>query len=291
MVDSQADGTGGEWSEPLADAWEKRRDNVFERHRRVSEWLVDQIAPQPGDVVLELAAGPGETGFLAAERIRSAGRLLSTDITPGMVDAARRGAAARGLSNVECRVIDAQYIDLPSDSVDAVLCRFALMLMPEPERALGEVGRVLRTGGRLAYAVFGRPARNPWITLLAEAFRNCGHAIPDDPFVPDGPFFSLAEPQRNRELLHSAGLSEISVEEITEPRRYGSFDEYWDHHTHATGPIAAVASRLTADQTREVQVALEPKLAPFQTGTSYAVPSAVLAVAARQSRRGTHGTT
>jgi ubiquinone/menaquinone biosynthesis C-methylase UbiE len=82
----------GGWSDAVAGAWERSRDRQLERHRRTSDWLVDQIAPRPGQTILELAAGPGETGFLAAERVGPGGKLISTDITPATVDAARRGA-------------------------------------------------------------------------------------------------------------------------------------------------------------------------------------------------------
>src|SRR5213080_4193088 len=144
-----------EIAELVASSWERHREFLFEGQRAVSEWLVDQIDPRPGETILELAAGPGETGFLAAERVGADGRLISTDLSAGMIDAARRGADARGLRNVEFRVMDAQQNDLPDESVDGVLSRFGVMLMPEPGTALREAKRVLRDGGRLAYAVWG----------------------------------------------------------------------------------------------------------------------------------------
>jgi ubiquinone/menaquinone biosynthesis C-methylase UbiE len=110
-----------------------------------------------------------------------------------MVEAAERGAKARGLTNVESRVMDAQRIELPDNSVDGVLCRFGLMLMPEPALVLSGVRRVLRAGGRLAYAVFGPPEQNPWITLLVRAVQERGHQLRGDPFGPGGLFFSLAD--------------------------------------------------------------------------------------------------
>ena len=125
-----------EFSDALAAAWERNRDRLFAAGRAVSDWLIDQIDPQPGQTILELAAGPGETGFLVAERVGPDGQVISTDLGPGMVAAARRGAEARGLTNVECRVMDAQQIDLPDASVDGVLSRFGIMLVPEPARVL-----------------------------------------------------------------------------------------------------------------------------------------------------------
>lgn len=135
---------GHDVGEQVASAWERYRDRVFESWRATSEWLIDRIDPRPGAIILELAAGPGETGFLAAERLLPDGHLISTDLAEGMVAAARRGAQARGLTNVECRTMDAQEIDLPDGSVDGVLSRFGLMLVPEPAKAFAEIRRVLR---------------------------------------------------------------------------------------------------------------------------------------------------
>lgn len=267
-------------AEFVAAAWERHRKVLFESARPVSEWLVDEIGPRPGQTILELAAGPGETGFLAAERVGRDGRLISTDNSPRMVDAARRGAEARGLANVEFRVMDAQEIDLPDDSVDAVLSRFGVMLMPEPERALGGARRVLRDGGRLAYAVWGQPDRNPWLTLFVGAFIERGHAPADDPFGPTGPF-SLAAPDVNRGLVEAAGFSEVRVEEITAAFRFDDFDAYWSLQSEVSGPMALLLASLSADEIDAIKATLEPTLAPFRSEGGLTLPSTAVGVSAR----------
>ena|SRR5713101_9731583 len=129
-----------------------------------------------------------------------------------MAQAAGRGARERGLTNVECRVMDAQAIDLHDGSVDGVLSRFGLMLVPDPFRALNGSHRVLRPGGRLAYGVWGAIDRNPWITLLAGALLQRGHAPGGDP-LGQGGLFSLADPDHNTRLVSEAGSSAVEVEE------------------------------------------------------------------------------
>jgi ubiquinone/menaquinone biosynthesis C-methylase UbiE len=86
-----------------------------------------------------------------AEIIGPTGKLISSDFSENMVEAARREATLRGLTNVEHRVLDAQNIDLESNSVDAVLCRWGLMLMADPAATLSESRRVLRPGGRIVH--------------------------------------------------------------------------------------------------------------------------------------------
>ena len=97
-------------------------------------------ARSPTDVVLDLAAGTGDITEAVAGQV---GRVISTDLSAVMVEAARR----RGVANAEHRVMDMQQIDLPDSSVDAVVSRFGYMLVPDPARALRETRRVLRAGG------------------------------------------------------------------------------------------------------------------------------------------------
>jgi len=268
-----------QWSDSLAAAWEQHRDRLFETQRAVSEWLVDQVDPQPGQTVLELASGPGETGFLAAERVRPGGRVISTDLGEGMVGAARRGAEARGLDNVECRVMDAQQIDLPDASVDGVLCRFGVMLMPEPARALAGARRVLRDGGRLAFAVWGPPDRNPWLTTIVGAVLQQGHQPPGDAFGPGG-VFSLSDPDRNRELVGAAGFSDVRVQEIPGLVRYDSLDDYWDVQSQVAGALAMLVSSLADGEIAAIRSTLESMAAPFASSGGYAFPSVAVVVSA-----------
>src|SRR5437773_11652339 len=83
----------------IAPGWERHRQRLFESARSVSDWLVEAISPEPGQTVLELSAGPGKTKFLVADRIGPTGRVLSTDLAPAMVEAARKSAETRGLAN------------------------------------------------------------------------------------------------------------------------------------------------------------------------------------------------
>ena len=81
----------------------------------VGEWLVDALDPQPGETVLELAAGVGDTGFAAARRLGPEGRLITTDFSDQMVEAARRRADELGVSNAEFRTLDAERMDLDDE--------------------------------------------------------------------------------------------------------------------------------------------------------------------------------
>jgi ubiquinone/menaquinone biosynthesis C-methylase UbiE len=263
----------------VAPAWERYRDRLFDGVRPVSEWLVEQVDPRPGQTILELTAGPGETGFLAAERVGPSGRLISTDFAPAMVEALGRGAQARGLANVEPRVMDAQHIDLASASVDAVISRFGLMLVADPARALSEARRVLGHGGRLAYAVWGPPNRNPWLLSIVAALVQNRHLPPRDPFAPGG-VFSLATPDRNRELCDGARFSGVRVEEIAGSFHYADLYDYWLMQTAVAGPIDALVKSLSGSEIDAIHGVLEPMIEPFRVDDGYDIPTLAVAVSA-----------
>ncbi len=259
-----------QWS-AVAPAWDKHRNRLFEDARSVSDWLVERVDPQPGQTLLELTAGPGETGFLAAARLGSTGRLISSDFAPAMVAAARRVADERGFDNVECRVIDATHIDLPDGSVDGVLSRFGLMLVPEQERAIAEIRRVLRQGGRCAYATWGPPESNPWIFQIVLALLHNGFAPPGDAFAPGG-IFSLSTPERHRALATAGGFSDVTVEQLTGVMRFDSRDDHWSYVAAIAGPLAELVGSLDTGQSQAVRATLEPLLAPYERGGALELP-------------------
>src|SRR5687768_15578788 len=176
--------------------------------------MVDAIDPQPGQTVLELAAGTGDTGFLAAELIEPGGTLICSDFAPEMLAAAQRRAAELGLDNVRFKQIDAESIDLEAGSLDAVLCRWGYMLMADPETALRETRRVLKPGGRVALAAWTGPQENPWSSLLGREMVRHGLAEPPQPGTPQQ--FAWAEPGLIEEQLASVGfVDDIHVEPVS----------------------------------------------------------------------------
>src|SRR5215217_5872110 len=183
----------------VASGWYAQREGLWKASRPVSEWMIRRLDPQPGDTVLELAAGLADTGLMAARLVGESGRVIATDFTPEMVSGARRRAEELGVQNAEFRVLDAERMDLGTDSVDGVLCRWAYMLMIDPPAALAETRRVLRPGGRLAFSVWAARERNPALSLVGRVLESQGHIAPPEPGAPGA--FGMADPGRIRELV------------------------------------------------------------------------------------------
>src|SRR5215216_1879661 len=209
----------------VAPGWYAQREEIWRTSRPVSEWMVRKLDPQPGDTVLELAAGLGDTGLMAAHLVGETGRVIITDFTPEMVAAARRRAQEVGVKNAEFQTLDAERMDLETDGVDGVLCRWGYMLMIDPAAAFAETRRVLRTGGRLAFSVFAAPERNPWASLVGRVLVTQGHIPPPDPEAPG--IFAMVDPGRIRELVVGAGFAEPEIEEISFRWTFADRDDYW----------------------------------------------------------------
>jgi SAM-dependent methyltransferase len=251
----------------MAPGWEERRDWLWDTSRAVGEDMVARLDPQPGQTVLELAAGTGDTGFAAASRLGDAGRLISTDFSPEMVDVARRHGAELGVSNVEYRVLDAERMDLETDSVDGVLCRWGYMLMADPAAALAETRRVLRQGGRLAFAVFAGPDRNPFAAIPARVVVELGHMPPPVPGTPG--ICALGDPARIEELVTEAGFQPPEIEPVEFHWRFTDFEDYWGFLLRIAGAIAMVLEALPDEQRDVARAQIEEAIAGFRSDGGY----------------------
>jgi SAM-dependent methyltransferase len=264
----------------MAPSWHKHRERLWDTTREVGLWLIEQVDPQPGHTILEIAAGPGDTGFAAARSIGEEGRLISTDFAEEMVAVARVRADELGIANVEVRTMDAENMDLPDDSVDRVICRWGLMLMLDPARALEETRRVLRDDGQLAFSVWGGPAENPWVTLMGMVLTQRGHAPQNDPFGPGG-MFSLADHERLRSLVTGAGFQQVTIQEMEVAWRFRDFDDFWAFQSEMSGAISAVLEELDAEEAAELRAEVENATSAFRSGAGYEFPGLTLNVHAR----------
>jgi SAM-dependent methyltransferase len=266
------------WEEAAA-GWSRRHDAITELGRPVSAWMLDAVSLQPGDRVLELAAGLGETGMLAAELVAPVGGVIVSDQAEAMLDGARARAGELGLSNVEFQVFDAEWIDLPIASVDVVLCRWGYMLMADPPAAFAETRRVLKPGGRIALAVWDDARRNPWALMPALELIERELVPPPGPDSP-GPF-RLGDPQRVGDLLAGAGFTEIDVQAIDLVHRHPSFESFWDTTLDISRSFHDAVLARPESELVEVRAGVERRLAPFrQADGTLEIPGRTLVASA-----------
>jgi SAM-dependent methyltransferase len=265
--------------ETAATGWDARHAYLERVSQPVTERMLEQLEAQPGDTILELAAGTGVVGLSAALASDGGVRLIISDFAQAMVDAARQRGTQLGLENVDYRVLDAEHLDLPDDSVDGVLCRWGYMLVPDPAAAFAETRRVLRPGGRLSCAVFGPPESNPWASFPAGVLVERGHLPPPEAGAPG--ILALGDAARLRGLIVEAGFSEPTIDEIGFSWTYSSKDDYWQFLTSVAGAIAMVLGRLDESEREATRTELLSRLGDYaDPNGGYTLPARCLVACA-----------
>jgi SAM-dependent methyltransferase len=231
--------------------WGKRAQRMREAGMAVSTWLIEQLSLQPGQRLLELAAGPGDTGFLAAELIVPGGTLITSDASEGMLAVARERAQQFGVKNVEFKQLQIEWIDLPTASVDAIVCRWGYMLTVDPAAGMSEARRVLKPGGRFAIAVWDRAPENPWATIPTEAFVQGGYL--DPPERGGVGMFALADPDVLQQMLEDAGFVEVVIDSVEVIREYDGVKDYWDETLDLSPTHSRTLEPLSDEQRADVE--------------------------------------
>ena len=196
-----------------------------------------------------------------------------------MIEVARARARELGVKDVEFKRLEVEWIDLETASVDALLCRWGLMLVVDPSAALLEMRRVLRPGGRIALSVWDEPDRNPWATMPGRALIELGHAEPPEPGAPG--MFALAERIRLQEMLENAGFTDVLIDAIDLPRSHENFDAYLDSTLDLSRPFAQAYTALDERQQSAVRQKIEAYTGSYtQEDGSLRLPARALVVAA-----------
>ncbi|MBN9386971.1 MAG: methyltransferase domain-containing protein [Chloroflexi bacterium] len=238
--------------------------------------LLDLAALEPGDRVLDVATGPGVMARIAARAVGPSGQVVGVDIAEQSLEVARRKAAAEGLSQLTFQVEDAENLALPDAGFDAVFCSMGLMHFPNPEKALLEMRRVLKPGGRLLAAVWGEAEKSPFIQV---ALNTLARTFPP-PKVERPSMFRFGQPPVLENLVSEAGFTDAHAEEITVEFAADNPAAYWQQFLDAAG-ITAVA---LAKQSQEVQDNLKKEvatdLAPYLKEGLYKLDSGITIVVA-----------
>jgi SAM-dependent methyltransferase len=248
------------WARAAA-GWEARADWFRDATMPVTTWMIDAIGPQPGQRILDLAAGIGDVGFLAAELIQPGGELMTGDFVPEMLAAAQRRAQALGITNVRFRQMDANVpLDQPAASLDAVLCRWGYMLFNDGEASLRDTRRVLKQDGTVALAAWTTAEDNRWSSAPTRILIEHGHSEPRT-----GPGqFAWGEEGAVQEHMEAAGFVEPVVEAVEFAFTFQDVDDWWVAVTQTSSDTARIDAGLDYAQRSDVLADLERAAAAFE---------------------------
>jgi ubiquinone/menaquinone biosynthesis C-methylase UbiE len=226
--------------------------------------LLALAALTPGARVLDVACGTGLVTFPAADAVRPGGSVVATDLSEAMVTRLAEAAAARGAAHVRAERMDAEDLRVPDASFDVALCALGLMYVPTPLKAMQEMHRVLRPGGRCVVAVWGRRDHCGWAEIFPIVERRVASEV--CPL-----FFQLGHGETLRYVMGEAGFSGVSVERLSVTLHYDS-DADACGAAFAGGPVALAYSHFDAAMREEAHAEYLASIAPWRAGSGYDVP-------------------
>jgi SAM-dependent methyltransferase len=270
-----------EQAEDWNGAWGREFIEQRERHERMLGRLWARVlaaaAIQRGEHVLDVGCGCGETTVLAA-RAAGSGHALGADFSRVQVAEARRLAAAAGVANARFEVADVQVHPFEASVFDVVLSSFGVMYFDDPAAAFGNMRRVLRRGGRLAFTCWRTRDENPAFTAgFAQAAAEFGLLEMPGP----GAAFSLADTGRVGALLTGAGFGGIEVAKADEPMLIGRDIDDVLEYQRAYSTAAAILTGLNPAQTGTLTRLARDRLMAYAAPDGVTMPGAAWLVTAQ----------
>lgn len=242
--------------------------------RHCSERCIDLLDLQPGERVLDVATGTGIAAFMASGRVGAEGQVVATDISQKMVDATQSEADRLKESNIKCERVDAEELPYPDGSFDAVTCVLGLMYPADPQRAIQQMHRVLRDGGRAAVAVWGRRDHCGWASIFPIV-----DARVESDVCPL--FFQLGAQKALSLAFERAGFNHLREERVDRPLSFKSEADVLAA-VFAGGPVALPYSKFSAEVRAAAHHEFLDSIAAYRQGDGYAIPGEFVFLLARR---------
>ena len=262
-----------EWT-GAAPLWQKWNDKFVIQTRAATELVVHGTELTRGMKVLDLASGTGEPALSLARAVGPQGRVVATDLVPQMLEAARQNAAAQGLANMEFRMADAEALPFSDGEFDRVTCRFGIMFFSDIPKAMAEIRRVLKPGGRVCFAVFGSLEENPiFLASLGPFLKRV--KMPPPPL--DAPhIFRFADETKLASALSSAGLHDVNTNKQRVIFAWPApVEECWEATRELAAPFKKLIEAIPPEQVGEVLREVLEGIRRFQAGDNINLPATV----------------
>ncbi len=270
------------WNEVMGPQWAAVDGILSAQIRPLGLRAMDRLDVRPGERLLDIGCGGGETTAELARRVGSSGKVVGMDISEPLAERARRAIA--GFEHAEIRVADAQIATIENEAFDGLFSRFGIMFFAQPEVAFANLRRALRPGGRIAFVCWRALAENLWMTIPAMAVANHLPIKAPDLNAP-GPF-AFADDARVRRILEMAGFVQIQHEAIHEPLSVAG-GEPLDAAVALLmrlGPAGAALRDANAgpELLEAVRLSIREAIAPYETPRGIAMPSSAWVVTAQR---------
>jgi ubiquinone/menaquinone biosynthesis C-methylase UbiE len=240
-----------DWQE-TAGYWAKHHDTIRAMFVPLTRALIEQAQIVEGQSVLDVAGGAGEPSLTIAEAVGPSGSVMCTDPVPEMLAAAEQEALSRGLANVQFRQCEAGSLPFAGDEFDAAVCRLGIMFFPDPLASVRELLRVIKPGGCIALAVWGKSEHNPYSYLVTQVISRHVASAPVDPDAPDA--FRFAEPGKLARVLKEAGATSIREQVVNfDFAAQLSAEEFWAFRAEISESLRTKLKTLSVEENEQIE--------------------------------------
>ncbi len=268
--------TRAQW-EAAAEAWHRWGPAIEDWLGAATGQMLDGAQVTAGARVLDVAAGAGGQTLAAARLVGPTGHVLATDISPGILEYAAEAASLAGLSSVETLEADGEDLStVGTATYDAAISRVGLIYFPDQHRALTEICRTLRPGGRLSSVVYSTADRNGFFSIPVGIIRRIAGLPAPAPGLP-GPF-SLGTPGVAEAAYASVGLVDVTTTAIPSPVRMASAKECVQFEKESFGALHQMLAAVGDDKRAAAWAEIEEALGQFEGPEGFVGPCEMLVV-------------
>ncbi|WP_029278733.1 class I SAM-dependent methyltransferase [Pedobacter borealis] len=269
-----------QWQE-TAEAWYRWSPTLNKWLGKTTERMLEMAGITDGQYVLDIAAGAGEQSITAAKKVGVTGRVLATDISSNILSFAKQMAKQAGVNNIETKVMDGENLTLEDRTFDAVISRVGLIYFPDQQKALNEMLRVLKPGGKMAAIVYSTPERNKFFSLPVSIIRNRAKLPPPLPGQP-GPFSLGADGVIEKAFLQ-AGFKNVITELVDAPLLFQTAKECLQFEKESFGALHQMMNGLSDLAKAAVWEEIENALGEFETENGFIGPCEMLVAVGEKS--------
>ena len=261
--------TRDQW-QTAAEAWYRWSPTLHQWLGNATERMLEMAGISKGHRVLDIAAGAGEQSITTAKRVGTNGYVLATDISSNILEFAKQMAQQAGLNNIETKVMDGENLTVEDEGFDAVISRVGLIYFPDQQKALKEMLRVLKPGGKVAAIVYSTPEKNKFFSVPVSIIRNRAKLPPPLPGQP-GPF-SLGAEGVIEKAFSQAGFKNVRAELVNSPLQLSSAKECVRFEKESFGALHQMMNSLPDSEKESVWEEIEKELQKFESETGFTGP-------------------
>jgi len=282
MCDNKNEDVLKAWAES-AQYWDKHYRTVRSMFAPVTDALIAAARIAPGSRVLDVSGGAGEPSLTIAEKVSPGGYVEYSDPIEGMMAIAQRQARNRGLANISFHCAPAESLPFPDATFDCVTCRFGAMFFADPLLGAKEIVRVLKPGGKMAFAVWRHREFNPFFAIVADAVGKYIEQVPEDPDAPGA--FRFADPGSLPRVLVSAGASNASESILEFPAEARiALEDFWTIRVELSETLRSKVAQLSPAQLEAARREVTAAAALYFDNGTLNIPAQALIVRASRNR-------